>query len=89
MSPTWMRAEEVLWREVVDGVLLLAPGEQEPVVLSGSGVLVWERLAEPATGKVLAAWLADAYGQPPDTILEDLLPALADLEDRGLVRSHP
>lgn len=89
MRRRWVRDPRVLWRDVADGVLLLAGGAQEPVLLSGTGALLWDRLVEPLTDEDLAARLAEVCGEQLEVVLADLEPALADLERCGAVRRQP
>jgi hypothetical protein len=82
MSRTWRwrRAETVLFREVLDDVVLLVPGpEPEPFALAG-GAALWRLLAQARTTVELmadatAGMTVQAGGQAE---LETLLSRLAD-----------
>ena len=82
----WARATSVLWRSVLDDIVLLAPGADQPFVLSG-GRALWELLADPFSPQELADRLAGTGGDVPPTIRTQLDPLLADLADRGVISS--
>lgn len=83
-AATWTRGEEVLWRGVLDDVVVLAAaGDGDPIVLTdGSGL--WQLLGKPRTLGELGAQLASAAPH------EDLHALLSRLSDAGIVvRSQP
>ncbi len=83
----WVRRSDVLWRMLLETVVLLRPeGDAPPLTISGSGAVVWELLAEPITLEQLSGELASCYTVSPDVISRDLIPVLADLEDAALVQ---
>jgi Coenzyme PQQ synthesis protein D (PqqD) len=58
----WCRAERVLWRRTLGGVVVLPPqAATEPVALRGPAASIWELLAEPMTAADLVASLATTY----------------------------
>lgn len=85
----WVRADGVLSHHTVGRVVLLAPRQAQPVVVSGAGVAVWEHLARPRSLDELAAALADEYHADADMIAADVEPVLGQLEDHGAVRCQP
>ena len=78
----WQRNPAALWRRSLDGVVLLAPAADEPVVLRGGGPAVWDRLGAPITLDALVFKLSGAHGADEDEVgrdvrsLIDLLAAL-------------
>jgi hypothetical protein len=80
----WRRAETILWRRTLDGVLVLGPSESaEPVALRGPAADIWELLSEPATVAAIGEALADGYGVPVDRIAPDVQRAVAALSEVG------
>ena len=87
MIASYRRAAHVLWRRTADRVLLLPVGDRDAEVtcLSGTGVVLWDLLAEQATVDELAAALGGAFGVDPDVVAVDIRPVLDDLVDRELL----
>ncbi len=86
MTPTWVRVDEVLWRESLGRTVLLPPGHDEPVVLVGSGMVLWQLLAHPMPVERLGEALAEAYEVTPGQAAADVLPVLRHLERLGAAR---
>ncbi|MEM9466709.1 MAG: PqqD family protein [Actinomycetota bacterium] len=82
---TPLRRAPVLWRRSGDQVLIRRRGDDRLTVLAGTGVALWEALAEPTTLDALATGLADAHGAPAATVTADLQVALVTLVDDGVV----
>jgi len=82
---SFVRAPEVLWRQVAGVILIRTVAEPEIVELSGTGVLLWLALVEPITAGELATELAAVMGAPGDVVVGDVRTALADLVHRGFV----
>ena len=82
---TWSRCEEVLWRRVAGGVLLLPPGDAEPFVVTGPGAAVWDLLAEPCDVPSLTRALASDYGVGVEQVEQDVAPLLDALASRTVV----
>jgi hypothetical protein len=89
VTTSYQRAPDVLWRRTADRVLLAPPGEGEMVSLSGTGVALWELLAEPSDLDRLATRLAVAYRADEHVVAMDVLPVLRDLARRGFVHEVP
>ena len=68
----WHRNPAALWRRSLDGVVVLAPGADEPIVLRGGGPAVWERLAEPITLGELVEDIAGTHGADEDEVERDV-----------------
>lgn len=81
----YVRDDHVLWRHVVDGVLLDVPGT-ELLTLTGPGAHLWELLAVPQTAGSAAGALAGQFDRPAAEIETQLRPLLDDLVQRGAVR---
>lgn len=83
----FVRADGVVWRRSGEAVIALAAdaGDSEVVELSGTGVALWDVLAEPVDLDGAAAALADAYRVPASVIAADIAPVLDELVDWGVV----
>lgn len=83
------RCTDVLWRRSGGRVLVLAPGAEDPLALSGLAAAMWNVLEVPVTVDELAvdvsAALDMAILQAEDTVTE----LLGDLVERGIVECHP
>ena len=84
-DPTVRRAD-VVWRRVADGVMIRRRGDDETVVLTGSGVALWTALEAPIAVEELTRRLAATHGTTPEVVAADIGPVLDDLVDRGVVR---
>ena len=84
----FVRAPEVLWRQVADRILVRTVADPEIVELFGTGVFLWVALVEPVTAGELARELAAVVGAPADVVIRDLRIALADLVHRGVATQH-
>ena len=84
-SPLLVRSPATLRRDGPFGVVLLAPGDEEPRALAGSAVAVWEALAETVSRDDLVADLAAAFGADPATVAADVAPLLDALLASGAV----
>ena len=81
----FVRAPEVLWRQLAGVILIRTVADPEIVELFGTGVLLWVALVQPVTAAELATELAAVVGAPVDVVVRDIRTALADLMHRGLV----
>lgn len=66
------RNPTVLSRALPDGVLLLPPGQDQPIALLGSGGELWAHLARPCSHAELIAYLAHRYDTDPATVEGDV-----------------
>ena len=82
---TVLHRSPVLWRRSGDQVIVRRRGDDRLVVLSGTGLALWEAIAEPITFDALAAGLACAHDAPLDTVAADLRVALDSLIAGGVV----
>ncbi len=86
MSPSAdrvVRRAPVLWRTTIGAVLVRAPGGDEVTKIAGTGVALWEALAEPRSFGDLCGHLALVHGVDPATVAQDLGPVVDDLIERG------
>jgi Coenzyme PQQ synthesis protein D (PqqD) len=82
----WCRAERVLWRRTLGGVVVLPVlGLTVPLALRGSAASIWELLAEPMTTADLVAMLAAAHGVHEAQVVEDVSGALDTLLELGVL----
>jgi hypothetical protein len=82
---TWRRAPRALWRRSSDRTVVLSPGRDEPLVLSGAGQAIWEVLDEPIEEHDLVAVLVDTTQADPDQVANDVGTFLARLAEEGAV----
>jgi hypothetical protein len=82
----WVRADEVLWRDNLDQVVLLPLDSTEPVLLSPTGAVLWDLLATPTATDALVAELAEFFDGDPGEVERGVGAVLADLEERKAVR---
>jgi hypothetical protein len=76
---SWHRDDRVLWRRSFERIVLLAPGREEPLVLEGTGRLVWELLDEPQRASVLHTALAELFARDVTDVDREVTPFLAEL----------
>lgn len=81
-----VRSEEVLWRRTARDVVALALDGEDPVVLSGAGLLLWELLEEPVQADELYGVLADVHGIALEVVLEEAEPVVEELIRLGIVQ---
>lgn len=84
---TWQRATGVVWRRSGDHRILLGPASEEPVILAGSGGVIWDLLAEPTDGPELCSQLALLHGEPLTTLEGETLSFIEELCEAGLVEA--
>ena len=73
------RADGTLSRRSLRGVLISAPGADEPLLVTTPGEVVWSLLEEPSSRAELVAALADAFGEDPTVVAADIEPVLKSL----------
>ncbi|MEP6626121.1 MAG: PqqD family protein [Acidimicrobiia bacterium] len=84
-SVRWVRNPELITRRGAFGVLVLAPHGDQPILLEGTGVNVWDALSEPKTEVELAGELARTFDVDVATVRADLRVALDRLETTSVV----
>jgi len=88
-EPILSRAPSALARRTLRGVLIAAPGAEEPVLITTPGDAVWELLDRPQSRPDLIATLAAAYDEAPTTIAADIDPVLDLLVATGALVERP
>lgn len=84
-GPVFVRDERVLWRHIVDGVLISPPG-REMLTVQGSGADLWELLSDPHSAASAAAVLGARLSHAPDRLVGEIQSALDELAERGAIR---
>jgi hypothetical protein len=84
MTHRLVRAPNVLWRRTVRGVVLRPVGGNT-IMLNGSGWLVWDGLASPATLEELSEHLAARTRGKAKIIAADVQPVVDELSRIGAV----
>ncbi|HEY5014973.1 MAG TPA: PqqD family protein [Acidimicrobiia bacterium] len=80
----WCRADRVLWRRTLGGVVVLPTQRTtEPVALRGPAAMIWELLAEPLRAADLLESLAATYGVGAHEVAADVAGALDLLLELG------
>lgn len=85
-----VRSPEVLWRAIPGVAVVIArpQGNRDIVLLSGTGLTLWEELRDPTCLLEIATRLADLYGARPDDVMEGLAGVILELRDQGIVLVH-
>ncbi|HEX2027220.1 MAG TPA: PqqD family protein [Nitriliruptorales bacterium] len=81
----WVRRGDVLWRQTAGTVLVLAPGADQPVALTGPGVAIWHLLTVPMTTHAIVSCMADLYRDPARRMAEDVNRLLAAMATQHLL----
>ena len=86
-GPAWRARREVHWRRSLDALIVLPPGAEEPVTVSGSGWAVWEALVRrsPLSLDDLASEMAATFSADMGVVRADLAELLARLAAIGVV----
>jgi hypothetical protein len=85
MTRIWSREPRTLWRRSGDRVLVLPPGTDELLLLTGTGRVTWELLEQALPEAALVTALAQVYGTEEATIARDLDPFLQSMAAAGAV----
>jgi len=83
----WERDDRTLSRSGLDSVVLLAPNGDEPIVLRGTGVALWQALDRAQNTEELANRLAAEFDADPATVRSDIEPVIARLDAAGVLRA--
>jgi len=87
--PRWRRQPGASWRRSLRGVVVLAPGADEPLTITGSGGEVWDLLDRPRTTEDLVSELSRRFPTDPATIRADVVELLAALASAGALEAIP
>ena len=83
LTGPWRRADPVLWRATLDGVVVLPSHGQDAVALRGPAAGIWELLAQPMTEAALVSALARRYAIDEERVAGDVVCALDRLLELG------
>ncbi len=87
-SPTlYQRNDAVLWRRVLDGLVLNPPGHDQVVHFGAPMAIVWSCLEHPVSVDQLADELVKIFDVTVDVVRSDMESVMADLADLGAVTS--
>ena len=84
-----VREPATLWRYAGESLVVLPPGQPEPIVVRGSASLMWELLEQPCSDDEVVASVADAYAVDADEVGRHVLPILDELLSKGALRRVP
>ncbi|MET0146548.1 MAG: PqqD family protein [Ilumatobacteraceae bacterium] len=80
-----LRTTDLTWQIAGDEVVVLDLGGSVYLKLNGSGRVLWEALAEPATEAELAAALVDRFGIDDQRAADDVAAFVGELRRRELI----
>ena len=83
-----LKAEDVVWREVDDELVVLELSTSTYLTLNGAAKHLWETLADGATIEQLVESLVERYQIPAEQARSDTESFLAALADRALLVAH-
>jgi hypothetical protein len=81
----WRRRDEVVWRYVGDGIVLLNVDDAGLTVLDEAGAVVWQELRARRTTDELCSRVATRVGSTAALVGEDVRRVLSHLAVRALV----
>jgi hypothetical protein len=81
----------VVVRRAPDAVLVLPLDDRaaEPIMLSGTGVAMWEAFARPSSPRAVAATLAREFSTDQDDVARAIAPVVAQLLAAGALTEAP
>lgn len=82
-----VRAHRVLWRRVLDGVLVLAPGADKPIHIGTPGELLWDLLVVPTSISDLVGTVVDFFDVEDAQAQVDVQEAIQMLSRSGVVET--
>jgi len=87
-SSTFRRRNDVRWRVVGDEAVVLQQTQAEVLVLNQVGLRVLELIDPNRTVQGILTTLAAEYDVAPDTLQQDVLAYLLELEDANVLERH-
>lgn len=78
-----------MWRDCIDRVVILPPDTDDPIILQGTGAVVWDMLAPGPTVEEMAESLAASFDADARTITADVATCLQELRTLGVVEQCP
>lgn len=85
MAVRYRRADGAVSRRAHGKVYVLPPGSTDMVVLSGTGIDVWQGFGMPKTIDEITSSLVIRYGVPANVVERDVTSAVADLVERRVL----
>jgi hypothetical protein len=85
----WRRADDVLTRGTSRSVVVLTADANDPVVLEGAAVAVWNALEQPATAAQLVTAIATRLALADDDVRSDVAAARELLHRHGVLVGSP
>jgi hypothetical protein len=82
-QPVWRQNDDVLTRRTSRSLLIVTPTSDEPLVLEGAAVSVWDALRQPATDDELIATIANAFAVTGDDVRSDVVATREVLHRQG------
>lgn len=74
-----------MWRRAGDRVLIRRLGDDDLLVLAGTGAELWEAMHTERTVEAIVVSLADAHAVPVDVVSSDVQAAVAELMTERVV----
>lgn len=85
----WQRHPRALWRRSSDRIVVLAPDQTEPLLLEGTGTVIWELLEQPTGEQDLVDLLVEATTADRDVIAPEVAAFLTQLANEHVVEQQP
>ncbi|MFO7777942.1 MAG: PqqD family peptide modification chaperone [Nitriliruptoraceae bacterium] len=81
-------ADDVLWAEFDDGVVVATPRDDRAIRLTGVAAVSWRELVSHGHAEAASAAVAAVYGAPEDVVRSDVARLVERLAARGLLRTR-
>ena len=81
----FVRSGTSLWRSMFDGVVILGPLAERPVLVTKPGLTIWQMLTDPITQREIVNRLVSVYAATPETVDADVGDVLSRLEAIGAI----
>lgn len=89
LSGSWAHAEPVIWRRSLGQVVILPLLSDEPIIITGAGVALWEFLAEPREFRAVVERLAELYHVPAERVDREITDVWGELVRVEALRRLP
>ena len=77
---------ELIWRMVDDNAVLVSPEDGEVHVLSHTGTVIWQLLADKRSVSEIESFLVTQYIVSPEKAHSDVVAFMNELKSSGLLR---
>jgi len=84
-APRWQRDPRALWRRSSARIIVLPPGQEQPLLLEDTAAVIFDLLADPVSTVELAALFSQATGVASTVIARDLTGFLDQLAAERVV----